>query len=1351
MKRITGLIAIALSLTFLGACAKKREEKNDNPNYASQYGEFTTASIRGGEYTFTRTVEDADNRNAFYAIPGFHLDFGTVKVELTEQAVRLVAIGEADNSPEVSRVIAEFPVISYFDRVKQKNEYGEETNVIIEEQKRPWNQRDYVRVDFARPTDKPSQVVNMLWSVGAIGESSVTLIQAPRIEPDGTIYWSTDSNIIENQKYYGFEFPMSYRVKTGAFLVPLKKNNDFTPREYTDSDFSRYGYFRTTENFQDPEKGLLDSTVKHYANVFNVCEPGTGRSCSTNKIVYYLTDNFPKEYADLSEKAVKEWNNAFRAALGRGDDVVVLDRSRTVPISDTRHNVIAYYDAEIKMGLLGVSQTRVDSRTGETLNARSTMYGAGIRYTTGMVGDLLALIKENPGAFPGCGRSVTAQAHAHGEHNLDFSIYQSDFGAQLKNQTDQIRKNLGITKQKSGLSKTNFKFQPEKVVRDLRDSLIAGLPPGGAHGNRELMMSKDKNVMVPAQMAKMGGSLPPWSPFEKPASSEQEMKDGMYGMKQFLNIHEQFKLRKKENLKLAALGIHTHEFVDDATIRYIELFAKKNPALCQNPMAFEAALKRDVANLTFYTTVLHEMGHNFGLRHNFEASADRENYQAEYYKIKNEIKNNPNMDPEEVKKKQAEMNFYAYSSVMDYGFGFYDVQSDLGRYDKYAIRYGYHRSLNADDPVKRANLKFCTDHQLFEKSTCRQFDQGATVTEITLNTIDRYNKSYIRTHFRRDRYEYENRIGSVIGNVIQRTMIPLRLTMDDLIYQIIVSPSVPASGNQCGALFFRKSIEAKEITNICDGYQAELDGVNVLDWSTFVYGLYKPETIGTANPQFRVQPSEYITNGFADMVLSNALASNYFANVIGAPEAGSYLAWKETTERNFKFLGRLSNPNNPDAENEAYLRNLASEEGIPPAQVEEFVKEQKKNVAVVPAGPFGKIFDSYAKEEAGYLKLQNVGYIWDKIFGGMVLGARDLGIAAYAQQKMTGNAYFWPQTEKIVTKLVDRQVTERPYVVNLATKLPSGEAVDLPIPGSMDQDTQLYGVLTGLMDFNDIRNQAFVDKMRVCIGDFVQCQSFGAGQPSVEFKTAGGNSVIKAIETPEGDSISVYQVLQGKTIRADVDRQESIMKESPQLRVVAGNNIRNGEAKRLALENLMKSEPSLAKWIPYMTGKQPVQDPSGTIVSAWWVNSYNVDNFDKIGLFHALETAQYTFGVMAAVQEDINKLKPNPPLAKKNPRFNNSGINADLYKNGPGMDFPAIPGSFVPSGSKPQALAKIDQIQAAFDQVADLLGNEKTGTAILHFEIKAAPEVHRMRLGDLRRQEGRLKITDYIMTMLSQK
>ncbi|PVZ65491.1 zinc-dependent metalloprotease [Pelagibaculum spongiae] len=95
-----------------------------------------------------------------------------------------------------------------------------------------------------------------------------------------------------------------------------------------------------------------------------------------------------------------------------------------------------------------------------------------------------------------------------------------------------------------------------------------------------------------------------------------------------------------------------------------------------------------IAAQMYKSTLVHELGHNLGLRHNFMGSVDSNNFYTS---------NDIDKMNEMAGIRQAGIKFPpAYSSVMDYGRNIFDELPIYGKYDLAALKFAYARELEVD-------------------------------------------------------------------------------------------------------------------------------------------------------------------------------------------------------------------------------------------------------------------------------------------------------------------------------------------------------------------------------------------------------------------------------------------------------------------------------------------------------------------------------------------------------------------------------------------------------------------------------------------------------------------------------
>jgi hypothetical protein len=181
-------------------------------------------------------------------------------------------------------------------------------------------------------------------------------------------------------------------------------------------------------------------------------------------------------------------------------------------------------------------------------------------------------------------------------------------------------------------------------------------------------------------------------------------------------------------------------------------------------------------------TLIHEMGHNFGLRHNFRASTDKGNFPT----VRHVHSDGTTTD--EVVHSSSTMEYTEFSE---------DRLTTTGPYDVAAIRYGYANQVELKDgevidvdpslgiagSVKGKELRpylFCTDEDawLGNDGLCKMHDTGTTYLEVVKNRIKSYADSQFISRYRRGVQSYISD-ESLARFALGYTFAPLRSIYDD--------------------------------------------------------------------------------------------------------------------------------------------------------------------------------------------------------------------------------------------------------------------------------------------------------------------------------------------------------------------------------------------------------------------------------------------------------------------------------------------------------------------------------------------------------------------------------------------
>lgn len=1205
-------LALATLLASAG-CVKKKNDINDvgTDQYIGK-SELTGCSAGVTDCSTSKVFSHAkvimsgnEELDSSGLVPGFHADLGFVEFVVTRDHLQVRRVGEINRDEERASVVASFPIEKHFDIKREVNDFGEETNKIIEDEKRPWDQREFMRVDWGANTISSTELRNVFST--QINEEGSKVV-SPLKKEGGYLSFNIDTTVTQRENFHmrgnGDEFfhesgALRAQIKYSFLEVPASDFARRAKREMPNQDFARFGYFRTFENFIDPNKGVTVSGKRLYANKFNVCENNAntrGLSCATNKIVYTLNKGFDDEFLPGARKAVAAWNKVFQKALNRTDDVVVLDESIRPEIGDIRYNMIAGINEKVPTGLLGVSQTSNNPHTGETISARSSVYMGTIKLLGGLAGEQLDLIVSEQafGEIPG----VTTPFFT--------------FGAPTAQKTIQDRLSLNL--------KSKAFNRGQMVKPDLSASTIQQVVRKSTRG-----LAQDKarkSAIVKNHPALFAITEPAWN------SSPEEHAHNHSEFEKAMGVDNSHMLEKMKSLALAEKGIHDSDYIEPAVEHYIRKYAAEHAG--EDITVIREGLVKQVRQLAFFNTLVHEMGHNFGLRHNFASSADKKNYTPKWYELEAQKQALAAKDPNDprIAEITLEQESYDYTSTMDYTAEFHETADGVGNYDLAAIRFGYNTSIQPDaDPITGLvrNLQFCTDHQVGESLTCQRFDKGSTVSEIVSNQIDRYKRSYAFGSFRRDREKFRT-AGQHLARVFLRTMLPVRQTLDEMIYQVIVSPSSAVPANQCGLDFLRSAVERGEMANLCDPDTAQLYvqvfGEQVLEWENFTAFLLNPVT-----QEFLKDPTHYQPNGFADLLLAGTDASNFFLQTLAAPEPGKFVPM---ADGNLTMLHAL--PQIGSSEDEQ-IQAFMAQNGLP-AEAEEIIKA---NLVDLKPGPQAKHLMSRFTSDGGYLRRDSIGFLYDKLAAMLAMGIRGMPVQKYANISMNVNFFTLPQTKGLSIYAADSLINERDYMALDTYQTRSGAFVRAAAPVGKSFDMKVLGIVLSLSDYVSDQTQDFMKKMTICLTGDERCQNQLA-LPEVSFVGVDGQTEFKATQVLDGDSIA-YNIIE----RGDVASKARLQAVND----IRGQDVLVEQAKNYSADTTRETSRSILEasfraisdefWRDQMNLFAKAEDTG--VESLWASVMSEAQAGTAADLNLASERQQTLANSLGAVQEAINKVE----------------------------------------------------------------------------------------------------------------
>ncbi len=486
-----------------------------------------------------------------------------------------------------------------------------------------------------------------------------------------------------------------------------------------------------------------------------------------------LTPNYEKgkdpygleiDYRQIGRNSVEYWNKAYERA-GSPNRVVL--RESDAPFGDIAYNTINLIDSERGSNLLGVGPSLVDPYSGEVINANANVYIAPFR-------EIIALRVRN---------YIKAKTGL-----LDNAANQLPVGA-TQNSTllgDMAFSTLGI---KGILSA----MVPERIM-----TIVANL----YHHNPVNFTTRKINVDGYGNNSDEVVDLYSLTKFNFENSIIQRLIKVSKRIPEMIFLRDKGKITfnprsRKDLLNLQkALETYRPTFYRSYFMSDSALASDYNPmtnqieekcgevlklvAFVNNRAESESApgrltteeelpaLRHCMTQLipaTFQATLIHEIGHTLGLRHNFKASTDKDNFFN-----KEEVKELYGLDIQE-------HNLPTTSSVMDY---VRVEQSKLiypGHYDIAAIRYGYANAVEVESSAKRPNslkgnyiklaqesiksldedykikpFSYCTDVEasLEIDPLCVRHDFGTNPKMIVEDTINLFWESFVLYNFKYD-------------------------------------------------------------------------------------------------------------------------------------------------------------------------------------------------------------------------------------------------------------------------------------------------------------------------------------------------------------------------------------------------------------------------------------------------------------------------------------------------------------------------------------------------------------------------------------------------------------------------
>lgn len=540
------------------------------------------------------------------------------------------------------------------------------------------------------PSLEGETVIERKWSERKFINMNFTEIQSAATASTRSSANSTTRllDIEVDQNYFSFTV-MIMAGSTGkkvhySFLRADQGRKPYPVKKFFEADQKKFGFFNSLKPFIWNWEYYTQEDINKRINLsrFN---PNAGT------ITFHLSHSSPKWLEDIAEMSIIAWDKAFQEALkGTGRSLRVQFSKDRVALGDLRYNVIHIVDSLNEDGLLGFGPSIADPETGEIIAATSNVYANSIRSISAstirqyIINRLENRIKPEDAVVPSASVTEKQIRSMHG-----FSLHEK-----------QLKDLVGMLSSEKASLKTFEKAMQEKFSAP--------------------RMEEAKRLL------------------EKEA--EKTAKRGcQYAENTALGSNDRDIITHCPEVEKIVTDFLGKDFVshDAGRANWEAVWAVAKPAIdsCSKKMTRGKLL----------STLIHEVGHNLGLRHNFVASIDKDNF-----------KETTTIFGDKVKAQT--------SSIMEYTDWDHDRLTETGLYDVAALRYGYGEhvelkdgsmvALKADQPISEAlaqqsktlnELKpymFCTDEIAYFglDALCKQHDAGTTPAEIAAFHIEAYKK-----------------------------------------------------------------------------------------------------------------------------------------------------------------------------------------------------------------------------------------------------------------------------------------------------------------------------------------------------------------------------------------------------------------------------------------------------------------------------------------------------------------------------------------------------------------------------------------------------------------------------------
>jgi len=678
---------LALLALMAGSCATEPDPLDRTQP------EAVPKAIFNGEWYYLLTVTDADwdNKLTFIGEQSNTYQGKPVKVrwEIAQDKLNAFMVPQVyrdesgkvvENQAGQKSLVLSFKIKKHYDiRYRYNSTTREELNVLEENTDRPWNEREYMEIDWSESTatniwaptamevetgsmqrDNVAVYENVEFFARGATPDQDQLINTrqwdPKEDPEvHAINIDTKESISSKlrawwQLYYGYYMePTTVRFRHSLLKAKPLDQQTYKPLDYPDEMFRRFGYFRTEYNVYDPDRHTTtQSEKKYYANRWDL---------SGNKqINWYMSPAF-QEAVDKGDTAIKTWiqqicdayNKVFQEATGRTDRIVVLHENK--PLLDAEGKQLerddgtkrwAYELGDLRFPMinltfkqsgsqpLGYGPSMPDPDTGEIIHATVHVYAGWAEWVVQRAMDQYDVAAGN----------CTLEDIKNGRY-FDDKTGKCDAGDQSPPLDGPVNGSGTTTVGPNGTKIYGGQRLPVMTPAlktaywpkaDIRAAMPANMTQQLAVAQPKLKAMYDWERKHTTQMDLRGFATIAGTPYEAqlvPQNNQHSLAPYAQGPTDPDFINEMSPATRLDPKRMDALR---KQMIQEMSVRdEPTMFEPAIHAFVQEMKGKpRSEVEKELRHWIFYNTTIHEMGHTLGLRHNFAGSADRRNFTPEF-------------------------------------------------------------------------------------------------------------------------------------------------------------------------------------------------------------------------------------------------------------------------------------------------------------------------------------------------------------------------------------------------------------------------------------------------------------------------------------------------------------------------------------------------------------------------------------------------------------------------------------------------------------------------------------------------------------------------------------------------